>query len=60
MSNENKNPIPDYFCFFIFSNSKFDVGRSMFDVHPFSIYAMNRQLRVRGFEVQRGGGKLFV
>ena len=22
-----------YFCFFIFSHSKFDVGRSMFDVH---------------------------
>jgi len=23
----------DYFCFFIFSHSTFDVGRSMFDVH---------------------------
>ena len=26
----------NYFCFYIFSNSKFDVGRSMFDVHSFS------------------------
>jgi len=30
MLNENKKPIPNYFCFFIFLNSKFDVGRSMF------------------------------
>jgi len=36
MLSENKKPIPNYFCFFIFSNSKFDVGRSMFDVHSFS------------------------
>ena len=36
MLNENKKPIPNYFCFFIFINSKFDVGRSMFDVHSFS------------------------
>jgi len=35
MLSENKKPIPNYFCFFIFSNSKFDVGRSMFDVHSF-------------------------
>jgi len=25
------------FCFFIFSHSKFDVGRSMFDVHFFKL-----------------------
>jgi len=36
MLSENKKPIPNYFCFFIFLNSKFDVGRSMFDVHSFS------------------------
>ena len=35
MLNENKKPIPNYFCFFILLNSKFDVGRSMFDVHLF-------------------------
>jgi len=34
MSNENKTVIPNYFCFFIFSNSKFDVGRSMFIRSP--------------------------
>ena len=34
MSSENENPIPNYFCFFIFSNSKFDVGRSMFIRFP--------------------------
>jgi len=26
----------NYFCFFIFSNSKFDVGRWTFDVHSVS------------------------
>jgi len=35
ISNKNKKPILNYFCFFIFSNSNFDVGRSMFDVHSF-------------------------
>ena len=36
ISNENKSPIPNNFFFFIFLNSKFDVGRWMFDVHSFS------------------------
>jgi len=31
--NENLN---QFFCFFIFSHSTFDVGRWMFDVHFFS------------------------
>ena len=52
MQNENKSPIPIFFS--IFLNSKFDVGRSMFDVHSFSIYAINRQLRVLGLEGSRG------
>jgi hypothetical protein len=36
MTNENKSPIPNCFFFSVFSNSKFDVGRSMFDVHSSS------------------------
>ena len=38
-SNEKTNiqyrTFNSYFCFFIFSHSTFDVGRSMFDVHFF-------------------------
>jgi len=37
ISNEKTNTqyrtFNSYFCFFIFSHSTFDVGRSMFDVH---------------------------
>jgi len=31
-SNIQCQTLNDYFCFFIFSHSTFDVGRSMFDV----------------------------
>ena len=34
-----------YFCFFIFSHSTFDVGRSMFDVHPFSVRPARNALK---------------
>jgi len=37
LSNIRYQTLNDYFCFFIFSHSKFDVGRSMFDVHLFSV-----------------------
>jgi hypothetical protein len=36
-----------YFCFFIFSHSAFDVGRSMFDVHLFN-YPHNNNLALMG------------
>jgi len=36
-SNIQYQTLNDYFCFFIFYHSTFDVGRSMFDVHLFSV-----------------------
>ena len=47
-SGLHSRALNDYFCFFIFSHSTFDVGRSMFDVRFFQFFPHKNKLALMG------------